>query len=222
MKDYIAPDIDKNAFNCPHCNAYAHQELMTVCWYKYDELNDKENYFHDVGIYEITCCASCEKYSFWLNGKIIYPKTSTAPLPIEDMPDDVKEDFNEARNIVNDSPRGAAALLRLALEKLMPHIGGEGKNLDKKIGNLVDKGLPVQIQEALDSLRVIGNESVHPGELDLKDDVQTALYLFDILNFIVDTMIVQPRKRREMYEKLPGSKKEGIKNRDNNSKKSKI
>jgi hypothetical protein len=68
--------------------------------------------------------------------------------------------------------------------------------------------LPVEIQEALDSLRVIGNESVHPGELNMKDDTKTALYLFDILNFIVDTMIVQPKKRKEIFERLPSSKKE--------------
>jgi hypothetical protein len=50
----------------------------------------------------------------------------------------------------------------------MPHLGESGKNLNTDIGNLVKEGLSVDIQQALDSLRVIGNESVHPGELDLK------------------------------------------------------
>ncbi|NMC67950.1 MAG: DUF4145 domain-containing protein [Spirochaetales bacterium] len=215
IKDYKPPEFEKDAFNCPHCNAYAHHEWLEIFGTKIKHPGDKETF--DIYSYEMARCASCHDYSIWLEEELIYPKTSAAPSPIEDMPEDVKEDFKEARAIVNASPRGAAAILRLALEKLMPHIGGEGKNLDKKIGNLVDKGLPVEIQEALDSLRVIGNESVHPGELNMKDDTKTALYLFDILNFIVDTMIVQPKKRKEIFERLPSSKKEGIKNRDKKS-----
>jgi len=39
-------------------------------------------------------------------------------MPHLDMPDTVKELYNEAREIASESPRAAAALLRLALEKL--------------------------------------------------------------------------------------------------------
>ena len=46
------------------------------------------------------------RVSFWLKDKLIYPKSSIAPLPNEAIPDDVKENYLEARNIVNDSPRG--------------------------------------------------------------------------------------------------------------------
>lgn len=73
--------------------------------------------------------------------KLIYPKSSIAPLPNEDMPDDVKVDYLETRNIVNDSPRGACALLRVALQKLMYHLGESGNNLNEDIGNLVKKGI---------------------------------------------------------------------------------
>jgi len=34
------------------------------------------------------------------------------------------------------------------------------------------------ILQSLDIVRVIGNESVHPGVIDLKDDRHTALRLF--------------------------------------------
>lgn len=52
-------------------------------------------------------------------------------------------------------------------------------------------------------MRVIGNNAVHPGQLDIKDDRQTAMALFDLLNLVVETMIVQPKKVNELYGRLP-------------------
>ena len=42
---------------------------------------------------------------------MIYPKKLIAPLAHCDMPAPVKELYEEARQISNDSPRAAAALL---------------------------------------------------------------------------------------------------------------
>ncbi len=63
-------------------------------------------------------------------------------------------------------------------------------------------------------MRVIGNNAVHPGELDLRDDKETALALFELLNMIVEVMITQPKKVDEIYEKLPEGAKEAIERRD--------
>lgn len=144
---------------------------------------------------------------------MILPQESTAPMPSDDMPDDVEQGYMEARTIVSASPRGACALLRLAVEKLVAHLGGKG-HLNQDIGWLVERGLPVGIQQSLDSLRVIGNHAVHPGVLDLKDDVETATALFDALNMTVDVMITQPKAVEELYAKLPESSKEQIRKRD--------
>lgn len=118
------------------------------------------------------------------------------------------------RNIATLSPRGAAALLRLAIQKLCAHLGAGGKNINDDIGNLVKKGLPVKIQQALDIVRVTGNEAVHPGELDLKDDVETVESLFRLTNIIAQEMISNPKDIDELYSKLPSSKLDGIKKRD--------
>lgn len=74
--------------------------------------------------------------------------------------------------------------------------------------------MPEKIQKALDSVRVIGNNAVHPGQIDLKDDTDTAISLFKLLNMIVEIMITQPKKVDEIYGKLPTSAKEAIKKRD--------
>lgn len=206
VNKYIEPSFNSEGFNSPHCDFYA-QQTWSAGFYiirGYTQINDLF----------VSFCSKCNNYSVWIDQKMIYPISSIAPLPLDEMPEEVKEDYLEARNIVNLSPRGASALLRLSLQKLMPLIGGKGKNINEDIGTLVKKGLPVKIQQALDSLRVIGNECVHPGELDLKDDLDTAQALFKVLNVIVHVMIVQPKEIKQLYDGLPKDKIIGIKNRD--------
>jgi hypothetical protein len=147
-------------------------------------------------------------------GKMIYPSSSPAPMPNPDLPKEIMDDYNEARNIMGISPRGAAALLRLAIQKLCVHLGEKGKDLNTDISELVKKGLSAKIQKSLDIVRVIGNEAVHPGQLDLKDDVTTAEKLFELVNIITEVMISQPKSIDKIYETLPGEKIEAIKKRD--------
>ncbi len=206
------PTFNKDAYNCPHCSAFSSQlwHLIQIRDpYHMGMHHDNMNTGH------VCICKRCGKIQFWLDGEIYYPVSSIAPFASEDMPENVKSDFDEARKIVNVSPRSAAALLRLALQKLMVHLGEKGKDLNTDIGNLVkNKGLSGKIQQALDSIRVIGNESVHPGEIDMRDDQETALSLFKLLNIIVDAMITQPKLIDETYGKLPPKKIDQIIQRD--------
>ncbi len=230
--NYIPPQFGLNGFNCPHCGFYAQQK-----WYDSISLSKFMGYatpgskqLHE-GSYQyypgqienisFSICSKCEedgkseKYAIWINEKMVYPNFSIAPLPAEDMPQDVKNDFLEAREIANKSPRAAAALLRLALEKLVTdHLEAEGSNINQRIGDLVERGLSSQIQKALDSVRVIGNEAVHPGQMNLKDDSETAVALFKLLNFIVEKTITESKEIDQIYNILPENKKEGIINRD--------
>lgn len=134
------------------------------------------------------------------------------------MPMDVRADYEEARAIVALSPRGACALLRLAVQKLGGELGESGKNIDSDIASLVNKGLDVEVQQALDSLRVIGNNAVHPGEMDLTDDTETATALFTLLNFIVEDRIAQPKKRKAIFDKLPEGARAAIQKRNEKAK----
>ena len=54
--------------------------------------------------------------SIWLTDKMVYPTSGTVDHANSDLPDDIQALYNEARDIVNRSPRGAAALLRLGLQ----------------------------------------------------------------------------------------------------------
>lgn len=115
--------------------------------------------------------------------------------------------------IVTRSPRGACALNRLAVQELADHLVSGDDRMNDKIATLVDQGLPVPVQQALDALRVIGN-AVHPGELDLRDDTDTAIALFECMNMIVEDRVAQPKRIADLYDKLPTAAKAAIQRRD--------
>lgn len=150
----------------------------------------------------------------WVHDRLLFPAIKSGVLPNPDLPDDALRDFQEAREIVNSSPRGAAALLRLCVQKLCKHLGEQGKNIDDDIASLVKKRLDPLVQKSLDIVRVIGNEAVHPGVLDLRDDRDTALRLFELINSIADQMISHPKNVTDLYEKLPENKRKRIEERD--------
>lgn len=208
MTPFTPPIFEASAYNCPMCGAYADQDWYTVGKYANGWSGLVQNY-------KLGNCRHCNGYSVWIDGKLIYPFSGTAPLPNADMPDDVRQDYEEARNIMSISPRGAAALLRLSIQKLCKHLGESGENINSDISELVKKGLPVKLQQALDSVRVIGNNAVHPGQIDLKDDVNIAHKLFVFVNVIVDNQITQPKTIDEFYNlKIPENLRQAIEKRD--------
>ena len=113
-------------------------------------------------------CHSCAGFSIWVDGQLKYPESDFAFIPHVDMPAEVKADFEEASSIFQSLPRGAAALLRLCIQKLMPHLDEKGKDINEDIASLVGKGLDPVIKQALDVVRVIGNNAVHPGKDKIK------------------------------------------------------
>jgi hypothetical protein len=236
----ITPQLGLESFSCPHCGAFAHQTWLSI-WGKHyapggkpkpsmtaNALTGEVSIFRkitsarmkadlaDVAFTNLflSTCFSCKNVCAWFTDELIYPTTQVTVQPHEDMPEEIKADFLEAGSIVNLSPRGAAALLRLALQKLMKILGESGKNLNDDIASLVSKGLETQIQKALDLLRVIGNSAVHPGQIDLRDDKATALALFNLLNLVVDRRIAAAKKLDEMYQALPPRVLETIQKRD--------
>jgi hypothetical protein len=162
----------------------------------------------------VSSCYSCDKQSVWISDRVVYPPLRHGVEPNSDLPDEIIRDYEEARSIVDLSPRGAAALLRLAIQKICIFLREPGKNIDDDIASLVKKGLDSRVQKALDIVRVIGNEAVHPGQMDLRDDRDIATELFGLVNIIANIMISQPKAIDTMYSSLPASKLKGIADRD--------
>jgi len=208
--DYVAPEESKDAFHCPHsnCGSFSHQNWCSLY------VNALGGGFSGVEGFNLVKCQRCDQWSVWHNGKILFPGSYSAPAPNPDLPDDCKVDFEEARAILSKSPRGAGALLRLCIEKLCNHLLGEEMKPNAAIGELVKRGLNPKIQRSLDSVRVIGNEAVHPGVMDLSDDPETVGKLFKLVNIITETMITHEKEVDEIYGLLPPEKRNGIENRD--------
>jgi len=146
---------------------------------------------------------------------MVYPRAIPIEPPNDDLNEEIKSLYIEASKIFIDSPKGAAALLRLALQKFLKQIGKEGKNINNDIKELVEAGLNPKIQKALDLVRVVGNNAVHPGQINLDDNKEIALVLFKVLNMIAEELITKPKEIDTLYEEIiPDEIKDHIKRRD--------
>lgn len=163
-------------------------------------------------------CDACSEASvFLITGDEefqLFPDLLTdIPQPNVDMPEDIEKIYLEAAKVLKDSPRASAALSRLAIDQLTLKFSNKN-NLNTRIADMVSKGLSPIIQKALDTVRVIGNNAVHPGTIDLNDNPELSLSLLELVNLIVDKQISEPKKIQEMYNRLPDKNLEAIKKRD--------
>jgi hypothetical protein len=205
---YVQPKWHAKGFTCPHCHIFT-----TVMWASpIAQQAGRGN--TAVNELDIASCYSCNDFTLWLAKTMIYPRMLPVEAPNDDLDQSIKDDYKEAANIVNLSPRSAMALLRLCVQKLCKQLGKPGKNINDDIKTLVGEGLPIKLQQALDALRVTGNNAVHPGTMHLDDDIERALQLFKFLNLIAQHTITEPKEVEAAYRALPASTLDAIKTRD--------
>lgn len=216
-KKYTAPEIGLDAFTCPHCGVFADQKFTPRCNPATHLFSRPETLLNE-NAYIFGSCRRCLRMTLWRDNKMVYPIGGPASDPSEDMPADVMAIYHEANKIAGISPRAAAGLLRMAVERLIRGhlLPDEDKDstLYALIGILVKSGLDISIQQSLDVVRIIGNEALHSGQIAIDDDPEVVATLFMLLNYIVDDRITRPKTVSKIYNKLPSGKLQGIKDRD--------
>jgi hypothetical protein len=101
--------------------------------------------------------------------------------------DKTADDIQEATEILNRFPKGAAALIRMSMLKMMPLLEQSGKNLDDNISSLVRKGLEVEIQESMDLRQVLRQNPLKPTQL-VEEGSETATRMFASLKEILKSL----------------------------------
>lgn len=209
-QSYYPPKFEEKWFTCPHCWTYSQQEWYELEYGSYPKM--RLSWFY------VSICAKCEEK--WIRSEsweLLWPYSSTAPMPNPDMPEEVKNLYEEARSVADLSPRAAAALLRVSIEKLTECLWEKEWNLNTRIHNLKEKWLPEKVIQSFDILRVTWNEWwSHLGQIDLawNDNKETVDSLFLLVNIIVERVISNNNQVDELYKKLPKDKLDWIKNRD--------
>jgi hypothetical protein len=189
---------------CPHCGVVAQQwwselvsNIVVKPWPK------------------VCQCNECDKISLWFRGVMVVPATGGVEPPSPDLPIDVQADYNEAREVMGYSLRSAAALLRLAIEKLCVELNGNPMKLDAHIAALVAQGLDDETALMFDAVRLGGNNAIHPiDSIGVTANREMVEMLFWLVNEIADDVITKPKRRAEAMKLIPDDERARITTRN--------
>ncbi len=203
----------KSCFECPNCRVYAQMR-----WVDFSANSSSDNLPLSAAF-----CPNCNHASVWFGGDHHYftgdyrlirllPPGSDAPSPNPDMPREVRNLYLEAASISDRSPRGAAALLRLGLEILCHELTESGESINDCLKKLSQGqgSLPPEMLTLAHFIRVMGNEAVHPGEIDFGDDERIVSQMFEFMNQLVDHCISRKKKLEALINSQPAGTKAKI------------
>jgi hypothetical protein len=226
VTDDDRPAVEKAAFACPHCNAYAQQTWTVIA-----ERIGTGQYSHVAGFYEVTDegpvpwmrghCTKCDHSSLWLNERMVYPTVSTLPIPHPDMPSDVVALYNEARGVAAVSRRAGAAMARATLELLLKTVLPTlmtvpgNASLDDLIV-LVEPMVSIAMGTPLMVVRHAGNKSVHveanPDDVMVlvldEGESEVMELIFDTVNDLVSELITRKNKMLKYEALIPDGVKQ--------------
>lgn len=204
MLKHVAPKFRLEAFTCPHCGAVAEQKWSDV------QVPERHLRSMETPFYRTSFCMACKQYSIWLifsdsSDRMVYPTGGTSPSPHPEMSGSVKDTYEQARSIAELSPCASAALLRKALEQLLmeyrPPKDGKKFYLNKTLESL-KKDIPESVYMNLESVKLVGDKSIHPGEIDMEDFPEITTALFELVNEIFEKLVAQPNRHKKLHEKI--------------------
>jgi hypothetical protein len=197
--------------NCPHCGIAFHDE-----WTK-QPLRSFVKADGTVGIWstQTTLCPACKKLTieieehngerrlqtFWVYPTNIFRK----PTP-QEVPTDIKNDYEEACKVLPISEKASAALSRRCLQAILRGKGYAQKDLANQIDALLNETVPAKVipsalRETVDAIRNFGNFSAHPVTDQttlqvIEVEPGEAEWCLDILEDMFDHYYVKPEQAK--------------------------
>ena len=204
----IEKNIQRIAF-CPHCGNKAPQKLIHIQHYLEEGYGYDGKIDHLPSTQYVVACSACQELLIYVNfcDQIGADEFDQCPLAWpkhkildSSVPESIREIYAEASRIKQTSPNGFAVLIRKALEGVCVDRGVKGKNLQKSLERLAEKGeIPPTLAKVSDILRLVGNigahwndESVHPLQVNAMDD-----FFCEIIEYIY----IAPSKIKRFYQR---------------------
>ena len=156
----------------------------------------------DVQNVSISYCFNCNEICVWVLDQLVWPRCATDPEPKLHASPDVRRENEEASHTPDASPRGAAAFLRSAIEKLCKELGDREESPRPEVAPLFQEEVDARVQKVLDALRIIESNAVPPGRIGAGDTRAAAETLSGLVNLICEKMIIEPRHLQELYAKV--------------------
>jgi Domain of unknown function (DUF4145) len=162
----------------------------------------------DVQNVSISYCFNCNQMCLWVYDQLVWPRREAFPEPQLHAPPNLRRESEEASQTLEATPRGAAALLRIAIAKLCKELGVSGESPNDGITLFVREDVDARVQKVLDAARIIESNAMRPDQIGLGEDRATAEILSGLVNLICEKMIMEPRHLQEVYAKV----REGARN----------
>ena len=156
----------------------------------------------DVQNASISFCFNCNEMCLWVGDQLVWPKgVAGGSEPKLHAAPDVRRDHEEASQTLEASPRGAAELLRVAIQKLCKELGGSGESAKNDLASFAQEDVDARVHKVLDAIRIIESNAVRSGQIG-GGDRATAETLSGLVNLICEKMIMEPRHLQALYTKL--------------------
>jgi len=210
-------------FTCPYCQTKTTINNDKLVEDKIKYVEEKQDKMLEISL--ITCPnESCERttiimkdyflqFSFnrgyekigkAIREKRIEPEFSYIHYP-DYIPEQVRQDYEEACKIVSLSPKASATLSRRCLQGMIRDFHNiTRKNLVDEI-NAIQNDLGIDIFNALHSLRSIGNIGAHPESdinLIVEIDEGEAQKLIKFIELLMDKWYIKREEERKMLEEI--------------------
>ena len=209
----IEIDFNEQTFTCPYCGrqqAFSYGNMV----YSDNSFSvglcgkTKQSDLEHIRVYHI-CCANdaCKKIIitglFTANNKQfdILPQQVHKSYPSY-IPQQIRDDYTEAADIIELSPKAAATLFRRCLQGMIRDFWNiKDKNLSAEISQLKNKVLP-SMWSALEGVRKIGNIGAHMEtdvNLIVDIDVSEAKMLQKLIELLFDKWYIARHDEEELF-----------------------